>query len=181
MSWKSCFKSLKTVFAICCATTPLVQGGFSERHYRKMTKRDDSLFSSAVKCALDVNYSKVTSLSSGSLRNDDGDDYENVTQKVNLRCLKLSHAYSISFNSSNVGKSFLELNSKGLHQSSGKEKKIFLVLFPSSTKREIRQFHVIVVQRRQRNVQKSVAQLQSWCFACLRPCLHGLGDPGLVG
>ena len=132
-----------------------------------MTKHDDSLFSNAVKCALDVNYSKVTSLSSGSLRNDDGDDYENVTQKVNLRCLKLSRAYSISFNSSNVGKFFLELNSKGLHQSSGKEKKKFLFLFPSSTKREIRQFHVIVVQRRQRNVQKSVAQLQSWCFACL--------------
>ena len=99
-----------------------MQGGFSERHYRKMTKHDDSLFSNAVKCALDVNYSKVTSLSSGSLRNDDGDYYENVTQKVNLRCLKLSRAYSISFNSSNVGKSFLELNSKGLHQSSGKEK-----------------------------------------------------------
>ena len=58
------------------------------------------------------------------------------------------------------------MNSKGLHQSSGKEKESCL-LFPSSTKREIRQFHVIVVQRRQKNVQKSVAQLQSCCFACL--------------
>ena len=51
---------------------------------------------------------------------------------------------------------FLELNSKGLHQSSGKEKESCCLLFPSSTKREIRQFHVVVVQRRQRNVQKSV-------------------------
>ena len=39
----------------------------------------------------------------GSLRNDDGDGYENVTWKVNLRCFKLYRAYSISFNSSNVG------------------------------------------------------------------------------
>ena len=51
---------------------------------------------------------------------------------------------------------FLELNSKGLHQSSGKEKETCCLLFPFSTKREIRQFHVVVVQRRQRNVQKTV-------------------------
>ena len=49
--------------------------------------------------------------------------------------------------------SFLQLNSNWLHQSSGKERCCFL--FPSSTKREIRQFHVAVVQRRQRNVQKT--------------------------
>ena len=40
----------------------------------------------------------------GSLSNDDGDGYENVTGKVNSRCLKLYRAYFISFNSSNVGK-----------------------------------------------------------------------------
>ena len=86
---------------------------------------------------------------------------------MNLRCLKLYRAYSISFNSSNVGKFFLELNSKGMHQSSGKEKESFCLLFPSSTKREIRQFHVVVVQRRERNVQKSVMHVQNCCFACL--------------
>ena len=48
---------------------------------------------------------------------------------------------------------FLELNSDGLYQSSGKEKKCYLML-PSSTKREIRHFHVVVVQRRLRNEQK---------------------------
>ena len=63
---------------------------------------------------------------------------------------------------------FLELNSKGLHQSSGKEKESCCLLFPSSTKRQIKQFHVVVVQRRQRNVQKSVMQVQSRCFACLK-------------
>ena len=92
----------------------------------------------------------------------------------------------MSFTSSNVGKWFLELNSKGLYQSSGKEKGSCLV-FPSSTKREFRHFHVVVVQRQQRNVQKSVMHLQSSCFAninlllfcrsrCRRPrrCLSSL-------
>ena len=60
---------------------------------------------------------------------------------------------------------FLELNSKGLHQSSGKEKESCCLVFPSSTKREIRHFHVVVVQRRLRNVQKSVMHVQSCCFA----------------
>ena len=52
---------------------------------------------------------------------------------------------------------FLEFNSKGLYQSSGKEKEICCLVFrPSSSKREFRHFHVVVVQRWQRNVQKSV-------------------------
>ena len=49
---------------------------------------------------------------------------------------------------------FLELNSKGLYQSSGEEKQSSCLVFPSSTKREFRHFHVVVVQRRLRNVQK---------------------------
>ena len=40
---------------------------------------------------------------------------------------------------------FLEFNSKGLYQSSGKEKESCCLVFPSSTKREIRHFHVVVV------------------------------------
>ena len=43
---------------------------------------------------------------------------------------------------------FLELNSKGLYQSSGKEKESCYLVFLFSTKREIRHFHVVVVQRR---------------------------------
>ena len=40
-------------------------------------------------------------------------------------------------------------------------------MFPSSTKREIRHFHVVVVQlqRRLRNVQKSVMRVQICCFS----------------
>ena len=62
-------------------------------------------------------------------------------------------------------------------------------MFPSSTKREIRHCHVVVVQRRLRNVQKSVMHMKSYCFANLnllmccctrcrrcRLCLHSLQD-----
>ena len=83
---------------------------------------------------------------------------------MHQRCLKLYRAYSISFNSSNV---VLELNSNRLYQSSGKERESCCLVFPSSTRREIRYFHVVVVQRRQRNVQKSVMHVSSCCFANL--------------
>ena len=46
-------------------------------------------------------------------------------------------------------------------------KKISSSLFTSSIKREIRHFLVVVVQWRQRNVQKSVMHVQSCCFANL--------------
>ena len=59
----------------------------------------------------------------------------------------------------------LELNSKGLYQSSRKEKESCCLVFPFSTKREIRHVHLEVVQRRPRNVQKSVMHVQSCCFA----------------
>ena len=65
---------------------------------------------------------------------------------------KRIRAYSISLNSSNVGKVFWEMNSKGLYQSSGKENESCCLAFMSSTKREFRHFHVVVVQRRQKNV-----------------------------
>ena len=61
---------------------------------------------------------------------------------------------------------FSELNSKRLYQSSGKKRSRCLV-FTSSTKCEIWHFHVVVVQRRKRNVEKSVTQVQSCCFANL--------------
>ena len=59
----------------------------------------------------------------------------------------------------------LELNSKGLYQSSRKEKQSCCLVFPFSTKREIRHVHLEVVQGRPRNVQKSVMHVQSCCFA----------------
>ena len=62
---------------------------------------------------------------------------------------------------------FLELNSKGLYQSSGKEKESCCLVFPSLTKREIRHFHAVVVQWQQRNVQKSMMHMQRYCFATI--------------
>ena len=61
----------------------------------------------------------------------------------------------------------LELNSKGLYLSSGKEKENCCFVFPSWKKPEIRHFHVVVVQWWQRNVQKSVMHVQSCYFANL--------------
>ena len=54
---------------------------------------------------------------------------------------------------------------------SGKEKRKSLSCI-SSTKRDIRHFHVVVVQWRQRNVQKGVMHPQNCCFAnlILLPC-----------
>ena len=66
---------------------------------------------------------------------------------------------------------FLELNSKRLHQSSGKENKSRCLAFTSSTKREIRHFHVVVVQRRLRKVKKIVMHRQRCCFAKLNQLL----------
>ena len=72
-------------------------------------------------------------------------------------------------------------------------------LFTIAIKRKIRHFHVVVVWKRQRNVQKSVTHVQTfflayWSYNCflfvvlvavslldLRPFLHGVWDPCLVG
>ena len=63
---------------------------------------------------------------------------------------------------------FLELSSKSLYLTLEKEKKRKLL---SSVhvllKRDIKKFHFVVVQRWQRNVQKSVMHVQSCCFAVL--------------
>ena len=49
-------------------------------------------------------------------------------------------------------------------KSSGKEKESCCLVFASSTKRQISHFHVVVVQRRQINVQTNVMHVQSCCF-----------------
>ena len=61
----------------------------------------------------------------------------------------------------------LELNFKRLYQSSGKEREGRCLVFTCLTQRETGHFHVVVVQRRQRNLQKRVMHVQSCCFACL--------------
>ena len=71
---------------------------------------------------------------------------------MNAGCFKLYDAYSISFNSSN-----LELNSKGLYQNSGKERKV--VVFCSRPRQN--------VKLGTEKYKKSVMHVQSCCFANL--------------
>ena len=63
------------------------------------------------------------------------------------------------------------LNPKGPYLSLEKEKEIFCVVLTYSIKRarEIRKFHVAVVQQRLRNVQKSVMHVQSCFFGQSKP------------
>ena len=62
---------------------------------------------------------------------------------------------------------FLEMNCNGLYLCLRKELQNRCLVFTYSTKREFRQFHVEVAQRRQRNVQRRVIHVQSCCFANL--------------
>ena len=66
------------------------------------------------------------------------------------------------------------MNSKRLYQSSAKEKESRCLVFTSSTEHEIRHFPVVVVQRRQGNVQKSVMHVQSCCFANQTYCFFAV-------
>ena len=86
---------------------------------------------------------------------------------MNSGCFILHRSYSNSFNLSNVGDFFQKLNSKGPCHFSEKEIESRCLVFTSSVRREIRQFQVVVVQRRQDNVQKSVMHVQSCCFSNL--------------
>ena len=64
-----------------------------------------------------------------------------------------------------IGRLFLSTISKFI-----KRKKFCHCLFMSFTKREISHFHMVVVQWRQRNLQKSVMHEQSCCFALASYC-----------
>ena len=56
-------------------------------------------------------------------------------------------------------------------QSSGKEQESCCLVFPFPTNREIRHFHFVVVQGRQRNLQINVVHVQSCCFAKSKPII----------
>ena len=69
-------------------------------------------------------------------------------------------------------RTLLKLNSKEPNPSSEREIKFRRCLFTFSTSRVIRHFHVVVVQKRRRIVQKSVMHVQSCCFAYLTYCFR---------
>ena len=103
--------------------------------------------------------------------------YKDITWKVNLRCLRLYRACSILFNSSNVGKFFWSWIPKDSIKV--QEKKNKAVVLWSCLWQNVK-LHVIVVQRRLRNVQKRLMHVQSCCFANLNPllfsCFHCLSS-----
>ena len=81
--------------------------------YKKLKQNVLALFSASWGTVLEsVSYINVAKpkggapVSVGSLSSNDGDGYENITQKVKLLCFKLYRAYSMSFNSSRVGSFF---------------------------------------------------------------------------
>ena len=81
----------------------------------------------------------------GSLSNNDGDGQENVSFKVCSCWFKLYRVYSISLYSSDVGESFWSWVLKDCIRVQEKKKRVVVLCSHL-------QFHVVVVQRRQRNV-----------------------------
>ena len=78
------------------------------------------------------------------------------------RFFKLYRAYSISFSSLNIGNFGGSLILKDCIEVQGEKNKVVVLCS---------RFHVVVVQWRQRNVQKSVIHVPSCCFANLNSLL----------
>ena len=83
------------------------------------------------------------------------------TQNASSHCFKLNRSYSVSFHLSNVGEIF-RVESQRTVFKFRKRKLTFFVGFTYPMK----QARVAVVQRRLRNVQKSVLHVQSCWFNC---------------
>ena len=102
-----------------------------------------------------------------SLRNNDGDgdgdDSENVTEKVKSRGLEINRAYSISFDSSIVGKFFWSLILKDCIKGPEKKRKVVFLCSRARQIVKLGTYMFVVVQRRLRNVQKRVVHVQS-CY-----------------
>ena len=91
----------------------------------------------------------------GSFSIDDGDGSENVTIKP-IRVFSNFLAFIPNCWKFQMQANVPELVSWGPYSTLESERKIRIRLFTSSIKREIRHFHVVVVQWRQGNVQKSM-------------------------
>ena len=115
----------------------------------------------------------------GSLSNDNGDGYQNVTGKVNSRCFKLYRPYFISFNSSNVGKCLWSWILKDCIKVPEKENKI--VVLCSRPRQNVKSGVFTLYScndvKLRNIIQKSVMHVQSCYFTnlnllvyCRSPC-----------
>ena len=99
-----------------------------------------------------------------TLRSDNGDVHEKVTEKYTSHPFKPFrdfHKPPCHLKERNLGWNWRG----GPRPSSDRDGGIKRLQFPSLKKLKIWSFQVVVVQRRQRNVQKSVMHVQSCCFA----------------
>ena len=110
-------------------------------------------------------YLRIHLLKIGSFSIDDGDGIENATFKMDYRISNFVAFIPIRWKCL-MWANFPEVDFLGTALKFKKRKKIRRRLFTSPIEREIRYFHVVVVQWRQRNVQKSVMHdVQTCCFA----------------
>ena len=94
------------------------------------------------------------------------DVHENVAEKKISYPFKLFHDYPNSPCLVNKRREFvLELKRGGPARVQTEMLEFIALLFEFSSKLKILSFHVVVVQGRQRNVQKSVMHVQNCCFA----------------
>ena len=104
----------------------------------------------------------------GTLRSDNDDVHENVHENVHEKWTSRPFTFFRDYPKS---PSYLKRREFRLEMKRGEGARLktemveFLGLpFPSSSKLKLWSFHVVVVQGRQRNVQKSVMHVQSYCF-----------------
>ena len=95
---------------------------------------------------------------------DDGDGSENITLKIISHFFKLCRVYSSCWKYQMLV-NFPVVDLLGTALKFRRDRKICRDVFESYIKRPVRDFHVVVVQWRQRNVEESVMHVQSCCFA----------------
>ena len=118
----------------------------------------------------------VVTTTLGTLRSNDATATRTSFKKVCLRSFNLYSNYS--YPCSRCRRTLLKLNFKGPYPSSERELKFRRCLFTSFIKHKIiRHFHVVVVQKRERNVHVRVMHVQSCCFAYKTYCFLTFSSP----
>ena len=107
-------------------------------------KKDAYIFSEIVRMGLSLCGRPILLI--GTLSKDDDDGSENVGKKINLRSFKLNRVYSNPFNTSNAGDFSWSWILKDFIQVQKEEGKFVDVCPRPPIKRQIRRFHVVIVQ-----------------------------------
>ena len=141
---------------------PCTQQGYNQHSFYVSTATIIPALAPRPPWSIRVTYS-APQTSIGSLRYPKGDGGENAPQKVNSRSLKLQCDYHNSLTLSNAGKLSWSWILKKFKFRERKRNWSSLVHVVDETRHLA--IHFVVVEWRQRNVQKSVVHVQSCCFA----------------